>query len=172
MDPTDYAWPRVWPSGLLTSSMRTTHSERVRARFAQVSPGEQEPVSRFIRLHPEGISPTLRAGTTPDRGSYSAPRPIHHVHNRVISVREAARLHGFPDWFRFTAAKWHGFRQVGNAVCPPLAKAIAEAVRDGLDLERVAPVDALELGPPGLLTVSSGAGRKAAGTRRRTVAAA
>jgi DNA (cytosine-5)-methyltransferase 1 len=46
----------------------------------------------------------------------------------VISVREAARLHGFPDWFGFHATKWHGFRQVGNAVPPPLARAVARTV--------------------------------------------
>jgi DNA (cytosine-5)-methyltransferase 1 len=46
----------------------------------------------------------------------------------VIAVREAARLHGFPDWFGFHATKWHGFRQVGNAVPPPLARAVARTV--------------------------------------------
>lgn len=79
----------------------------------------------------------------------------------MISVREAARLHGFPDWFRFSAAKWHGFRQVGNSVCPPFAKAIAESVRDALGLARVAPPgDRLTLGDPVLLKVPSGAGRR------------
>ena len=34
-----------------------------------------------------------------------------------------ARLHGFPDWFRFHETKWHGARQIGNAVPPPLAYA-------------------------------------------------
>jgi DNA (cytosine-5)-methyltransferase 1 len=46
----------------------------------------------------------------------------------VITVREAARLHGFPDWFAFHTTRWHGFRQVGNAVPPPLAHAVAGSV--------------------------------------------
>jgi DNA (cytosine-5)-methyltransferase 1 len=161
IDATDLSRPRRRSPSRLTSSLRTLHSEDVAERFSKVTPGEREPISRFVRLHPDGIAPTLRAGSTPDRGSFSAPRPIHPRCARVISVREAACLHGFPDWFRFSAAKWHGFRQVGNSVCPPLAKAIAESVRDALGLARVAPPgDRLSLGDPVLLRVPSGAGRR------------
>jgi DNA (cytosine-5)-methyltransferase 1 len=39
-----------------------------------------------------------------------------------------ARLHGFPDWFRFHTTKWHGARQIGNAVPPPLARVVASQV--------------------------------------------
>lgn len=160
-DLNDLSWPRTRSPSRLTSSLRTVHSEDVRRRFALVAQGGVDGVSRFYRLHPDGISPTLRAGSTPDRGSYSAPRPIHPHADRVISVREAARLHGFPDWFRFTSAKWHGFRQVGNSVCPPFARAVAAAVRNSLGLPAVPPrEERLTLGDPRLLRVSSGAGRR------------
>tara|TARA_Y100001954_G_scaffold144652_1_gene154038 strand:- start:171 stop:500 length:330 start_codon:yes stop_codon:yes gene_type:complete len=43
-----------------------------------------------------------------------------------------ARLHGFPDWFRFNVTKWHGARQIGNAVPPPLARAVATEVMKSL----------------------------------------
>jgi DNA (cytosine-5)-methyltransferase 1 len=166
IDATDLSRPRRRSPSQLTSSLRTLHREDVVERFAQVAPGEREPVSRFVRLHPDGVAPTLRAGSTPDRGSFSAPRPIHPNHDRVISVREAARLHGYPDWFRFSAAKWHGFRQVGNSVCPPFAKAIAESVRNALNLDAVEPPrKRMALGDPKLLTVPSGAGRR---TRERS----
>lgn len=161
-DPSDFAWPRRRAPSKLSASMRTAHGDAVLARFAATPPGDREPISRFLRLHADGAAPTLRAGTAPDRGSYSAPRPIHHVHNRVITVREAARLHGFPDWFRPTAAKWHGFRQVGNAVPPPLGRAVARELIIALGHDPKRPETRLELGRPQLLRVAAGGGRSAA----------
>ena len=161
-DPDDYGWPRQRSPSRLTASLRTMHSTPVLERFRSVAPGERELISRFLRLHPDGVAPTLRAGTAPDRGSYSAPRPIHHRHDRVISVREAARLHGFPDWFRPTAAKWHGFRQVGNSVPPPLARAIGAELLSSLSEEPCKPERRLALGCRDLLRVAAGGGRSAA----------
>src|SRR5439155_12575738 len=100
---------------LLTSSMRTIHTRLSVERFQATAPGTTEPVSRFYRPHPSGVCNTLRAGTGSERGAYTSPRPIHPKLPRVISVREAARIHGFPDWFRLHRSKWHGFRQIGNA---------------------------------------------------------
>jgi len=56
-----------------------------------------------------------------------------HIHYdskqaRTISVREAARLHSFPDGFVFCGTMNPAFRQIGNAVPPLLAKAIASHV--------------------------------------------
>ena len=113
---------------LLTASHRTRHLPRTRRRFQQTKPGEYEPVSRFLRLQKDGLAPTLRAGTGPEAGSYTAPRPIHPSYPRCITVREAARLHSFPDWFGFDHTIWHGFRQVGNSVPPLLARALASRV--------------------------------------------
>ena len=162
MDDDDLSWPRKRSPSMLTASLRTVHAKAVVERFAATSQGDREPISRFIRLFDEGIAPTLRAGSTPDRGSFSAPRPIHPTLDRVISVREAARLQGFPDWFRFSAAKWHGFRQVGNSVCPPVARAVAVSVRQTLDLPRIVPTERLALGKPSLLRTPAGGGRSAA----------
>jgi DNA (cytosine-5)-methyltransferase 1 len=47
---------------------------------------------------------------------------------RRLTVREAARLQSFPDWFRFSGSKTSQFEQIGNAVPPLLAKAVASAV--------------------------------------------
>ncbi|MDP9201437.1 MAG: DNA cytosine methyltransferase, partial [Gemmatimonadota bacterium] len=53
-----------------------------------------------------------------------------------ITVREAARLHSFPDWFVFERAKWHALRQIGNSVPPRLARAVAEEIINVLIAEK------------------------------------
>ena len=55
---------------------------------------------------------------------------IHPTLNRAISVREAARLQTFPDSYRFFGSKDKQYQQVGNAVPPIMAKAIAEKLAD------------------------------------------
>ncbi|ELZ14050.1 modification methylase XorII [Natrinema thermotolerans DSM 11552] len=102
------------------------HSERVRNRFADVDPGSNDEVSRYYRLKKTEPSVTLRAGSSPDRGTHTPARPIHPVAPRCITVREAARIQSFPDWFQFSPTKYHGLRQIGNSVPPLLAKCIGD----------------------------------------------
>ncbi|MGY6555047.1 MAG: DNA cytosine methyltransferase [Wenzhouxiangella sp.] len=117
-----------------TGNRRTRHSEEVVRRFEKVIPGKVDPVGRHQRLSWDGQCPTLRAGTGSDRGSYQSVRPLHPDEPRVITVREAARLQGFPDGHRFHPTIWHSFRMIGNSVPPPVAKfvmlSIARAVSD------------------------------------------
>lgn len=110
-----------------------------------------EPISRFFKLAAEGLSNTLRAGTDGARGAFTSPRPIHYAYPRCITVREMARLHGFPDWFRFHATKWHGARQIGNSVPPPLARAIASSIIQALAIEATRPKEPVGLGDTALL---------------------
>ncbi len=137
---------------LLSSSLRTIHTELSMQRFSDTAPGDVEPVSRFLKLDPNGISNTLRAGTASDRGAFTSPRPIHPFSPRCITVREAARLHSYPDWFRFHVTKWHGFRQIGNSVPPLLAQAVASRIIEKLGVPasekervRTSGLDLLEL---------------------------
>jgi DNA (cytosine-5)-methyltransferase 1 len=129
-DPDDYSAPREFDANLLTSSLRTVHTKLSKKRFRETLPGDTEPVSRFHKLDPEGVCNTIRAGTASDRGAFTSPRPIHPYSPRCITVREAARLHSYPDWFRFHVTKWHGFRQIGNSVPPLLARAVASKIRE------------------------------------------
>jgi len=147
----NYAYPRLWNPQLLTSSMQTQHNETSIARFAATLANQREPISHLRRLDLNGLCHTLRAGTGSDRGSYTSPRPIHPILPRVISVREAARLHSFPDWFRLHQTKWHGFRQVGNAVPPLLAQAIGKKIITSLGITPVIPEITLEQGDRQLL---------------------
>lgn len=146
-----FGYARDWDPAFLTSSMRTDHSAISRRRFAETRPGEVEPISRFFKLSPSGLSNTLRAGTDAARGAFTSPRPIHYFYNRCITVREMARLHGFPDWFRLHQTKWHGARQIGNAVPPPLARAVGTAIIGALGVKPSRPRQKLELGNPLLL---------------------
>ncbi|MEK9506969.1 DNA cytosine methyltransferase [Gemmatimonadota bacterium Y43] len=145
-------YPRVFDREVLTSSQRTDHTDISRRRFGETAPGTVEPISRFFRLPPDGQSNTLRAGTDSSRGAFTSPRPIHYARQRCVTVREMARLHGFPDWFRFHKTKWHGARQVGNAVPPPMARAVAESVLAAVGGSRaLGDPESIELGDSELL---------------------
>jgi DNA (cytosine-5)-methyltransferase 1 len=127
-----FGYERIWDRALITSVGRTSHRADVVERFRMTPQGAEELISRLPRLRASGQSPTLRAGTGRDHGSFTSARPIHHLYPRVITVREAARLHSFPDWFRFHVTKWHGFQQIGNSVPPFLARAVAGSIIDAL----------------------------------------
>lgn len=150
-----YGYRRQWNAAMLTNSIRTNHSVRSRARFAKTEPGSREPISHFFRLPPDGVSNTLRAGTDSARGSFTSPRPIHYRYARCVTVREMARLHGFPDWFRLHSTKWHGARQVGNSVPPPLARAIAAQLLNRLGHTPSMPRPILPAGDERLLTMTA-----------------
>lgn len=147
----NFGYRRIWDRRILTSSLRTVHTPISRRRFSETEPGQVEPISRFYRLSPGGLSNTLRAGTDSARGAFTSPRPIHYDYPRCVTVREMARLHGFPDWFRFHATKWHGARQIGNSVPPPFARAVANQVMQSLGAEPERPGESIQLGDPALL---------------------
>lgn len=118
-----------------TGNRRTGHTAPVLKRFSEVPQGGLDIVGRYPRLSWGGQCPTLRAGTGSDKGSYQAVRPLHPEENRVITVREAARLQGFPDRHTFHHTIWHSFRMIGNSVSPVIAteilSVVAEALRGG-----------------------------------------
>jgi DNA (cytosine-5)-methyltransferase 1 len=146
-----FGYVRDWDPTILTSSARTRHTDISRLRCGETEPGEVEPISRFFKLSARGVSNTLRAGTDGARGAFTSPRPIHYAYDRCVTVREMARLHSFPDWFRLHVTKWHGARQIGNAVPPPLARNIAESVLHALSIEPTRPVETISLGDTFLL---------------------
>jgi DNA (cytosine-5)-methyltransferase 1 len=150
----DYSYDREYDRQILSCSLRTKHSQECMERFHAAKHGEKEPISRFYKLHPEGVCNTLRAGTDRARGAYTSPRPIHPIAPRCITVREAARLHSYPDWFRFHVTKWHGFRQVGNSVPPRLAKVVAAQIISALGVKVIKPSLKLTWGDDSLLKLN------------------
>jgi DNA (cytosine-5)-methyltransferase 1 len=130
----DWSLPRVtWNPLIVDCCTRTIHSSEVVSRLQQTSQGIQDKKSGKTRLKRDGVSHTLRAGTKEEKGSHTAVRPVHYEHHRVISVREGARLMGFPDWMTFHPTKWHGFRLVGNAVPFQLGQSVAYSIKKILE---------------------------------------
>jgi DNA (cytosine-5)-methyltransferase 1 len=101
----------------------TAHSLDMIGRLSRLEVGRRERGSFHDRLHPDRPSYTLRAGS----GNFSPLRPVHYKHHRVITVRESARLQGFSDDFIWPdrIPRLQQYRQVGNAVAPPMATAFA-----------------------------------------------
>lgn len=78
----------------------------------------------WSRLRWDEPSNTLRTTSLhPSKGRY-----IHPEQNRVLSLREAARLHSIPDSWKFEGDPYQIARQIGNSVPPGLGRAIAKAV--------------------------------------------
>ena len=127
-----YAQDRWTESRTFTGHRKATHSLEVATRFGVVPQGGIDRVGRHPRLAWAEQCPTIRAGTGSYRGSYLAVRPIHPESPRVITVREAARLQGFPDAHVFHPTVWHSFRMIGNSVCPIVAEAIFGAIKEKL----------------------------------------
>ncbi|WP_079228834.1 DNA cytosine methyltransferase [Pseudomonas putida] len=114
--------------GQVSGLAETKHTDVVAQRYASTPPGKADPISKSYRLAWEGLSPTLRAGTGSDKGSFQAVRPLHPEFGRVITVREAARLQGFPDWYVFHPTKWHSFRMIGNSVSPLVSFSVMSVI--------------------------------------------
>ena len=150
--------------------MRTEHTPLSQRRFAEAQHGKAEPISRFHKLNPNGVCNTLRAGTASDRGAFTSPRPIHYRYPRVITVREAARLHSYPDWFRLHSTKWHGFRQIGNSVPPLLARAVARELARAMGVQSAKPKIAPHVGDERLLYIDMKAASLRYGLKKPPIA--
>lgn len=145
VDLSDYSHPREWDRSRSTCSAVVRHRPEVVALYAATQPGNMVPGHKLPKLNPNGLAPTLRAGSESEHGSYTAPRPIHPDEPRCITAREAARLHSYPDWFQFYPGKWHAYRQIGNSVCPPVARALGRQIMLTLGQAPVRPVESLQL---------------------------
>ena len=116
--PDDYSDETDYPG--IANHFAMQHSAPVKKKIAAIPPGTG-PMS-YRRLHPERPANTLFSG-------HRAP-PAHHSEGRSITVREAARLQGFPDTFRIYGSFSNQMEQVTNAVPPPLATPVIALLLD------------------------------------------
>ena len=110
--------------GFISGLKETRHSIKIARRYAVIAGGKSDPITKSYRLTWDGQCPTLRAGTGMEKGAFQAVRPLHPGKGKVITVREAARMQGFPDWFVFHPTKWHSFRMLGNSVSPAVSQGL------------------------------------------------
>jgi DNA (cytosine-5)-methyltransferase 1 len=96
------------------------HSEAVQQKIAEIPVG-RGPMS-YRKLNPQKPANTLFSG-------HRAP-PAHYKYPRSITVREAARLQGFPDDFRIYGPFSNQMTQVTNAVPPPLARVVLQVIAE------------------------------------------
>lgn len=123
-------------SKCLYNHVATNHSAIALQRLAMIPPkGGKEFLppehhtksiysGTWERMDADDVSVTITTRfDTPSSGKFT-----HPYLDRAITVREAARLQSFPDTFRFFGPKTSQMKQVGNAVPPLLAKAVAECI--------------------------------------------
>lgn len=154
-DPEDLSYKRPYRRDVLTCSQRTRHDPESVARFLATPPGGNERISRRHRLDPDGLSLTLRAGSNAEHGSFTAVVPLHPKGSRVVTAREAARLHSIPDWVRLSATKIWAYRQIGNSVPPLLGRAVGRQIAIAAGLSPAAPTEVVDLGDESLLHVDN-----------------
>jgi DNA (cytosine-5)-methyltransferase 1 len=115
-------------------AIRVGSPEYVRLKAAIVPPYDAGKFpNKWRKMWRDQPARTLMAHLGKDGYSH-----IHFDSNqaRTISVREAARLQSFPDGFRFCGTMNPAFRQIGNAVPPLMAKALANSIRASLSMEK------------------------------------
>jgi DNA (cytosine-5)-methyltransferase 1 len=125
---TPSAWALQDVGGLPNHDIRP-HGPRVLERYRKIQPGTRDRTDHTDRIDPDRPSGTVLVGSGGGGG-----RPhIHPSEPRVITVREAARLQSFPDWYVFQGTATAQYRQVGNAVPPLLAYEVGKKIREAIE---------------------------------------
>ena len=108
------------------------HPKETIDRIARTKPGEPmyETYKQRIRLHKDKLSPTIVSGGIRPQFAYG-----HPTQPRGMSIRERARLMSFPDKYYFVGGIVQGRVQTGDAVPPLLAFAVANAIKDALNMK-------------------------------------
>ena len=133
---TDYQRELRGNCSILYNHVSTAHSKIALERLAMIPKGAGKEVlpqehrtksiysGTWSRLLEDGVAATITTRfDTPSSGRFT-----HPILNRCLTVREAARLQSFPDSFIFYGSKTIQMKEVGNAVPPFLARAIAQEI--------------------------------------------
>ena len=109
----------IGASKLITNLIAKGYMRKLGDRFDLVNTFN----GKYRRLDWDSISLTVDT-------RFGDPRYfLHPTEHRSFTVREAARIQGFPDWFMFPGNAIDSFKMIGNAVPPPMAKYLADGIR-------------------------------------------
>jgi DNA-cytosine methyltransferase len=128
------------PKNRILDHITSRHADYVIERYKQIpAGGNWESIAKMMsnyadveRTHSNIYRRLVWDQPSITIGHYRKSMLVHPGQNRGLSLREAARLQSFPDWFRFAGAVngagglIHKQQQLANAVCPLVTKAIAE----------------------------------------------
>ena len=129
--------------GTLTDHVTSRHADYVIERYRNIPPGGNwqsiaDSLTNYAdvnRTHSNIYRRLLWDEPSITIGHYRKSMLVHPLQHRGLSLREAARLQSFPDWFRFAGTATgdpgglvHKQQQLANAVCPLVTKAIAEFI--------------------------------------------
>jgi DNA (cytosine-5)-methyltransferase 1 len=146
LTPRDFPIFKAMPKGADYPQARKVAEELFEARLKLERPRPPKGSARWKTLHAEHVPP-YDPGKFPNKWwkldpalpsrtltAHMGKDTYSHIHwdsrqQRTVSVREAARLQSFPDGFRFSGAMNASYRQIGNAVPPLLAKAVATSLK-------------------------------------------
>jgi DNA-cytosine methyltransferase len=131
------------PKGIIWDHVTSRHAEYVIDRYKGIGQGQNWQAVRELMTNYADVERTHSniyrrlAWSEPaiTIGHYRKSMIIHPSQHRGLSLREAARLQSFPDWFRFAGTEsggsgglMHKQQQLANAVCPSVTKAVAEFI--------------------------------------------
>ncbi|HUZ52465.1 MAG TPA: DNA cytosine methyltransferase [Streptosporangiaceae bacterium] len=129
--------------GALTDHVTSRHADYVIERYRNIPPGGNwqsiaDSLTNYAdvnRTHSNIYRRLLWDEPSITIGHYRKSMLVHPLQHRGLSLREAARLQSFPDWFRFAGSPTgdsgglvHKQQQLANAVCPLVTKAIADFI--------------------------------------------
>lgn len=133
------------PKDVIWDHVTSRHADYVIERYKGISQGQNWQAVRELMTNYANVGRTHSniyrrlAWSEPaiTIGHYRKSMIIHPSQHRGLSLREAARLQSFPDWFRFAGSElggdsglMHKQQQLANAVCPSVTKAVAEFILD------------------------------------------
>ena len=130
------AAPREEPA--MPNHVARAHTPEVRSSFDDTPQGARNDLYKRDRLRWDRPAKVVRAqGKLKRDGSgarHSSSQAIHPDEPRQLTVRECARIQSFPDWYLFPGTHCNGYRIVGDAVPPLLARAIGRALLQQLPI--------------------------------------